>query len=592
MSDGGCLSVASFNLLAPAYVRPLDSRTGEVQAFAAFEWAEPAAQVLAWEARAPRLLAELRACGADVICLQELQLERAAAELVEPTAGAAEANAGVERTAPKGELVFPAWLRPMLDEAGYVAQLPPAAECETMAARNARVLGVDATVCNALLYRADRLELVAKATNEGKGDKDSTTCVALCVRGRAGSALGALAPTVVVSVHLDATSEAKRVRQVASCLRRSRKLAATVAARGGGALPPGGQPLTIIAGDMNTEILPGSCVAAFLAATAMEDGGADREGLKGGVAGGGRLTPLAPTAEQLAAECASALRLADGASPSEAQLAEWDVLWAEAAAAVREHRVGLARVATQGTRAAFDHVAQGEGSAHTMGTWRLDHILYTTKSAQPVAYWGTLEDDAEAAATGLPNHCCPSDHLPIAAVFRPLKAPTLDAAAAEALRARMAAVDEEHAAAQSALTAALEMELAAVEAAIPPAAPEVAADGAAATAAAPGGEPVAAGKTAAQKAKKAKKVKKGPPPAAVIEFMRHKRARMSDLKAAQRAARETLVVGLSDLELDVVEEYLGHGVGKWVEEAGKGTCKGGQQGSKKKKNNGTHPCES
>ena len=74
--DGGCLSVASFNLLAPAYVRPLDLRTGEVQPFAAFEWAEPAEEVLAWERRAPRLLAELRACGADVICLQELQLER------------------------------------------------------------------------------------------------------------------------------------------------------------------------------------------------------------------------------------------------------------------------------------------------------------------------------------------------------------------------------------------------------------------------------------------------------------------------------------------------------------------------------------
>ena len=28
--DGGCISVASFNLLAPAYVRPLDLRTGEV----------------------------------------------------------------------------------------------------------------------------------------------------------------------------------------------------------------------------------------------------------------------------------------------------------------------------------------------------------------------------------------------------------------------------------------------------------------------------------------------------------------------------------------------------------------------------------
>ena len=72
-----CLSVVSYNLLAPLYVRPVDARTGSVQAFAAFEWAEPAAERLDWEARRPRLVAELAACGADVICLQEVQFERA-----------------------------------------------------------------------------------------------------------------------------------------------------------------------------------------------------------------------------------------------------------------------------------------------------------------------------------------------------------------------------------------------------------------------------------------------------------------------------------------------------------------------------------
>ena len=37
-----CLSVVSYNLLAPLYVRPIDKRTGGIQAFAAFQWAEPA----------------------------------------------------------------------------------------------------------------------------------------------------------------------------------------------------------------------------------------------------------------------------------------------------------------------------------------------------------------------------------------------------------------------------------------------------------------------------------------------------------------------------------------------------------------------
>ena len=70
------LSVLSYNLLAPIYVRPIDRRTGVVQAFAAFDWAEPAAEVLEWGVRWPRLLAELRASAADIICLQEVQFER------------------------------------------------------------------------------------------------------------------------------------------------------------------------------------------------------------------------------------------------------------------------------------------------------------------------------------------------------------------------------------------------------------------------------------------------------------------------------------------------------------------------------------
>jgi hypothetical protein len=43
MSEGNSddpllLSVASYNLLAPVYVRPHDKRTGGIQPFAAFEW--------------------------------------------------------------------------------------------------------------------------------------------------------------------------------------------------------------------------------------------------------------------------------------------------------------------------------------------------------------------------------------------------------------------------------------------------------------------------------------------------------------------------------------------------------------------------
>ena len=49
--------------------------------------------------------------------------------------------------------------------------------------------------------------------------------VGVCVRGQPGTALAALGPTAVLSVHLDATSEEKRVRQLSNCLERARQLA-------------------------------------------------------------------------------------------------------------------------------------------------------------------------------------------------------------------------------------------------------------------------------------------------------------------------------------------------------------------------------
>lgn len=100
----------------------------------------------------------------------------------------------------------------------------------------------------------------------------------------------------------------------------------------------------IVAGDMNTEIMPGSCVAQILADA-----------------------PEASSAE-IERECSLALRLthsegseeaADGAGnsdtaesatkaettrPSTQQLSEWHALLSKAAAAPREYRIALSRV--------------------------------------------------------------------------------------------------------------------------------------------------------------------------------------------------------------------------------------------------------
>ena len=261
------LSVLSYNLLAPLYVRPVDERTGNVQAFAAFEWAEPAAQRLDWAVRRPRLRAELQASRADVICLQEVQYE-----------------AGAD-----GVFALPDWLR--LD--GYALHVPPQRDLAEIASRNLRVLRHEVAVGNAVLVRSDRLCVL----DDGK--RSSNTRVQVVVRGREGGAIAALGPTAVASVHLDATDEAKRVKAFARCVEQASAF---------------GTRELIVCGDMNTECLPGSCVGAFAAAAAQpspadiarecasalrlgggEGGGGEGGGGEGG--GGGGM----PTAAQLSA---------------------------------------------------------------------------------------------------------------------------------------------------------------------------------------------------------------------------------------------------------------------------------------------------
>jgi len=355
------LSVLSYNLLAPSFVRPIDKRLGTVQPWAAFEWAEPSAEVLAWDARCPRLQAELKACRADIICLQEVEFER-------------QDGAGME-----SPWVLPAWMR--LD--GYKAEIPLQKGLEQMAERNRRVLDKDVAIGCALLYRSDRVELVGEGIcPAGK----IVTIVAACFQGRSDSPLALLDRTVVVSVHLDATSEDKRVDQLSQCLHSACRL---------------GVKDVIIAGDMNSEFLAGSCISALLADTPK------------------------PMEQDLIRECKSALRLSsdNGTAnlPTADQLSQWKQLWEKAALVPKSMRMELSRVPTGATRCAYDH-------GKTCGpcvSWRLDHIFYTMRTLHLHSAWGTLEDDPRAAESGLPNHTCPSDHLPIAAIFVPSRAPHL-----------------------------------------------------------------------------------------------------------------------------------------------------------------------
>ena len=230
------LSILSYNLLAPLYVRPIDERTGTVQAFAAFPWASE--QALAWEARRPQLLAELVSAQADVVCLQEVQFEH-------------DGDAG---------FAVPQWLR--LE--GYEQVIPAQEQLEQMALRNERVLRSKTAIGNALLYRSDRLEdaeheqmgdaarrdpgeappVVSQGKSKAKPSTrtrgDATTRVSVCVRGRAGSPLSQLGRLAVFAVHLDATKEDTRVKQLSKCLEMARSCYGTRSA--------------IVAGDLNTEV--------------------------------------------------------------------------------------------------------------------------------------------------------------------------------------------------------------------------------------------------------------------------------------------------------------------------------------------------
>lgn len=103
-----------------------------VQPWAAFEWSEPAEEVLVWSARQPKLLAELQRATADVICLQEVQFERVPVDAADEVT----ATHGAKTKTEAPEFQLPRWLADGLP--GYASVIPPS--LGGIAKRNARVL--------------------------------------------------------------------------------------------------------------------------------------------------------------------------------------------------------------------------------------------------------------------------------------------------------------------------------------------------------------------------------------------------------------------------------------------------------------------
>ena len=477
-------SVVSYNLLADAYVRPIDQRTGTIQPFAAFDWLPPDGTAEAYELldlehrRGPRLLASLQQSQADVICLQELQLETIAtmAQEEEPPSTTTYAYR------------LPAWLAPMT--ARYSPQLPPLAALEKIAARNERVLDRRvAIVCGILIKQGFQYRT--------RQHEDTNTCVSVCLRlpheryhddaeeektphptnnntdndddakptrtftdvAGIGAAAAVTNEVVVTCIHLDAKDELKRVKQLTGCLQRAKHFAFEHNANDDEDFSQ--SISTIIVGDLNTELWPGSCCRAFLTTAsdaAATDDATNPKTTEDNTACSpnqnnnehqNRTTATATAtatatlinidkdndtntnspnykADHNAAmvrECAAALRLPNGVVPTDTQLQDWTNCYTAVREKMRdEFCLHLDRVPTGPTRSAWDHDAvetttSTSSSTRTMAQWRLDHFLYTTDTLQLRQYWSTLEADPVACQTGLPNHGWGSDHLAIGAIF-------------------------------------------------------------------------------------------------------------------------------------------------------------------------------
>jgi hypothetical protein len=547
--DTNSISISSFNLLAPLYIRPIDTRTGKVQPFASFDWIaeDESDEILGDAVRLPKLLKRLQSCDSDFICVQELQLERdvgVSSSMCPVSNQRRRRKEGydIDITADginNAPYVLPEWINPLVNNqsttdathnGGYAVMLPEQSELQKMGERNQRVLQKDAAVTNAIFYRSDKWTPISSSCSIG-----STTN---CVMQEFVSATDDLEDTgntvqpqhiVIVSIHLDAKSEEKRVQQLQKCLELCAKCSQSH-------IPP-----IMIAGDYNCELFRGSCVHEFLANNGNEQ---STHELHNGQS----------TVQDVENECSNALRLPADSIPTRDQMQSWNELRDNVANFITDNCLVLRRVDTGTTRVAFNHDDELEDDAicdttssskttkrRTMEQWHLDHIMYTSLTLNPIAKWTTLEDDAYSAKVGLPNMNVPTDHLPIAAVFKLKIHPRLDENVRSKLIADINLLEQRHCKELVNLQTDLDrtrLELEQKHATVNHSDP------------------------ADQKKKKAKKK----PPPEVIEHIRISRAAKKELKTKHRAERHELVKDLVVLERMEIQQYFnGLSCRSWVE---------------------------
>ena len=517
-------SVASFNLLAPLYVRPVDKRTGRIQSFAAFEWVDDD-DILDWNHRQHNLLQRLRDCRASVICLQELQLEKVKVH----NTNSKEKGEGYDAWP------MPSWIQPLLTADGYEAILPSAEELNKIGLRNLRVLGVEAAVTCAILVQSHVWNVLGTR-------RESNNVVSVCLQQNVKNSLFEALPIVINCVHLDAKDEEKRLAQFKKALDFSRFLLRKNHCTQSDHLSPEENniyPLTaIFAGDMNAEFRAASGMHALLHS----------------------YKPDRYTEEDHLKSRATAFQFRDPVQmPS---LSDWKKLQHETFQMIDEdYMTCLDRVPIGPTRCALsstdtykedgslsETIESSDCRNSTMTTWKLDHIVYTTDNLNPLAQWATLESDPDSCEIGLPNARHPtSDHLPVAAVFRinPLPNDLQDANKRKLIQKRVETLHQEKVRASN----LLDMELDAKRKQIEQGLVSINVEG--------------------QNTKVTKKkLAKSRPPPELVDWVREKRHRLRQLRNDNQRARQAFADSLEDrYEKLILQDACGQQHWKkWVED--------------------------
>ena len=183
-----------------------------------------------------------------------------------------------------------------------------------------------------------------------------------------------------------------------------------------------------------------------------------------------------------------------------------------------------------------------------MVQWKLDHIVYTTDTLQPIQYWSTLEDDIESCQIGLPNLRIGSDHMPVGALFRICKQPELTQQQRDELSNQLLILKERHKSEIQAKEKEFDEKLRIIQEKLKEA-QEQNQDG---------GDKVVT-------KKKKPKSKKGTPPKPIVDLLRKKRSAINEIKSRHKEERASLVKDFNNLQRLFIQRQYKINPSQWIE---------------------------